>query len=311
MKIIFMGTPDFAVPCLEMIHDKGHDVCAVFTNPDKPKGRGYEVVPSPVKKKAVEFGLKVFQPLSLKDSEVTNIISNYSPDVIVVVAYGKILPESILSIPKLGCVNVHASLLPKLRGAAPIQWAIINGENETGVTTMFMDKGLDTGDIIQQKKTVIGSDETAGELFDRLCIMGANLLLETLDLIESGDVVRTKQEEGEATYSKLLNKTFSNIDWNCNAITIHNKVRGLNPWPGASTYADGKLLRIHRTKVANLKDKKSHDPGVIVSYDPVIVSCGNGDLLELVEVQYQGKKRMSAVEFFRGHMSIKKFYSFF
>lgn len=310
MKIIFMGTPDFAVPCLEMMHDNGHDVCAVFTNPDKPKGRGYEVMPSPVKKKAVELGLKVFQPLSLKDCEVTDIISEYGPDVIVVVAYGKILPESILSIPKFGCVNVHASLLPKLRGAAPIQWAIINGEIETGVTTMFMDKGLDTGDIIQQRKTAIGSDETAGELFDRLCIMGANLLLETLDLIESGRVSRTKQKEVEATYSKLLNKTFSNIDWNNNAITIHNQVRGLNPWPGASTSAGGKLLRIHRTKVTDLKSKKNNDPGVIESYDPVLVSCGEGDLLELLEVQCQGKKRMFAVEFFRGHMNIKKFDSF-
>lgn len=305
LKIIFMGTPDFAVPCLEKIYSDNHDVCAAFTNPDRPKGRGYKLVCSPVKVKALELGIKVFQPESLRDQDVVKTISNLNPDVIVVVAYGKILPESILSIPKYGCVNVHASLLPKYRGAAPIQWSIINGENLTGVTTMFMDKGLDTGDIIQQREVKIDPDETSGELFSRLCFMGADLLLETLDLIKSGNAIRTKQDESKATYSKILNKSFSNIDWSKSAVEIHNLVRGLNPWPGALTIAGGKKLKIHKTKVCLSSSTSKKPAGSIESYDPVYVVCGDSRLLELVEVQYEGKKRMSAVDFFRGHSDIK------
>lgn len=299
-----MGTPDFAVPCLERIHSDNHEICAVFTNPDKPKGRGYKLVYSPVKVKALELGIKVFQPESLRSEDVVKTISNFNPDVIVVVAYGKILPQSILSIPKYGCVNVHASLLPKYRGAAPIQWSILNGENLTGVTTMFMDKGLDTGDIIQQKEVKIDPDETSGELFSRLCLMGADLLSETLDLIESGNALRTKQDESKATYSKILNKSFSNIDWSKSAVEIHNLVRGLNPWPGALTLAGGKKLKIHKTKVCDSTSNLKKVAGSIESYDPVYVVCGDNRLLELVEVQYEGKKRMSAIEFFRGHSDI-------
>lgn len=300
-----MGTPDFAVPCLERLIKDGHNVCAVFTKPDKPKGRGYEISQSPVKKVAVDFKIPVYQPLKLKDDKILESVTNLNPDLIVVVAYGKILPKEILSVPKFGCVNIHGSLLPRYRGAAPIQWAVIDGQETTGVTAMYMDEGLDTGDIIKTAETKIGQDETSGELFGRLCILGANLLSETVESISNADVTRKKQNESEATYSKMLDRSLSEIDWSKDAKSIHNLVRGLNPWPSASTKVRNKILKIHKTKLINETCKES--PGKIIAFNPVKVVCGSGSVIELIEVQYEGKKKMSATDFFRGHRDILNF----
>ncbi len=296
MKIIFMGTPDFAVPCLEKVIQSGHDVCAVYTNPDKPKGRGYELSQSPVKQKALQYNIKVVQPKTLKNVDVQNEIANFQPDVIVVVAYGKILPKAVLDIPKYGCINVHGSLLPKYRGAAPIQWSVINGEEVTGITTMYMNEGLDTGDILLQAKTSIDPDETSEELFDRLCIMGADLLEETLCKLQKGKLKSIKQSDQLATYAPMLDKSMSKIDWTRSAQDIHNLVRGLNSWPGAVTTFDGKTVKVHRTKVC---EGYKGEPGQLCDMDNGIVMCGDA-AVELIEVQPVGKKRMSGKDFLRG-----------
>lgn len=299
MRIIFMGTPDFAVPSLQSIIDAGHDVCAVFTQPDKPKGRGYTLTPSEVKRLALHYDIEVFQPKTLRTADAAEIIRKLTPDVIVVVAYGKILPKEILDIPKFGCVNVHASLLPKYRGAAPIQWAVINGEKITGVTTMYMAEGIDTGDIIEQVETEIGPDETAGELHDRLSVLGAGLLVQTLAKLQTGTAVRTPQTEENTCYASILTKELSSIQWDQSDGSIHNLVRGLSPWPTASTYYRGKLLKIHKTRiVAGYKGQ----PGEVINADgSFIVCCGNHTAVELLEVQYEGGKRMSGKDFLRGH----------
>lgn len=296
MKIIFMGTPDFAVPCLERVVQSGHDVCAVYTNPDKPKGRGYELSQSPVKQKALQYDIKVVQPKTLRAPDVQKDIANFQPDVIVVVAYGKILPKAVLDIPKYGCINVHGSLLPKYRGAAPIQWSVINGEEVTGITTMYMNEGLDTGDILLQAETPIGEDETSEELFDRLCLIGADLLVETLSKLQDGKLKSTKQNDDLATYAPMLDKSMSKIDWTKSAQDVHNLVRGLNSWPGAVTTFDGKTLKVHRTKV---REGYNGKPGQICDTENAIVMC-NDITVELVEVQPVGKKRMSGKDFLRG-----------
>lgn len=296
MKIIFMGTPDFAVPCLEKVVQSRHDVCAVYTNPDKPKGRGYELAQSPVKQKALQYNIPVVQPKTLKNVDVQKEIVDFRPDVIVVVAYGKILPKAVLDIPKYGCINVHGSLLPKYRGAAPIQWSVINGEEVTGVTTMYMNEGLDTGDILLQEKTSIGSDETSKELFDRLCIMGADLLDKTLSKLQDGKLKSTKQNDEFATYAPMLDKSISKIDWTRSARDVHNLVRGLNSWPGAVTTFDGKTLKIHRTKVCR---GYKGEPGQLCDTDNGIVMCADA-AVELIEVQPVGKKKMSGKDFLRG-----------
>lgn len=298
MKIIFMGTPDFAVPCLEkLIHSK-HEIVAVFTQPDKKKGRGYTLTAPPVKELALNHGIQVFQPESLKNQEILSLISSLKPDLIVVVAYGKILPKNILDLPPLGCINVHGSLLPKYRGAAPIQWSVINGEKITGVTTMYMDEGLDTGDIILKSETKIGENETSGELFDRLSVMGAELLSKTLNEIEAGNLVREKQNDEMATYAPMLNKSLSKINWSDSAEKIHNLVRGLNPWPVAMTDIDNKNVKIYRTKVAESLCGK---PGEVKSIEPFIVACGNNSAIEILELQLESKKRMNSSDFFRGY----------
>lgn len=299
MKIVFMGTPDFAVGCLRRLYEDGHNIVGVFSQPDKPKGRGYTLTPSPVKKEALELGLTVYQPTSMKDGKALEIIKNLSPDLIAVVAFGKILPKEILDFPKYGCINVHGSLLPKYRGAAPIQWSVINGEKETGITTMLMDEGLDTGDMLMVSKTPIGINETAGEVFDRLSEMGAELLSRTVKAAEKGELIRTPQESENSTYASMLTKKMCPINWNDSALTVHNLVRGLQPWPVATAVFKDKTLKIHETL---LSDKKGKIPGAIIQdAGKVFVTCGDGNCVELIQVQLEGKKRMSAEEFFRGH----------
>ena len=295
MRIVFMGTPEFSVPCLSALIEK-HNVLAVFTQPDKPKGRKQILTPPPVKEKALEHNIPVYQPKTLKDEEVFNLLSEINPDVIVVVAYGKILPKNILELPKYGCINVHASLLPKFRGAAPIQWSVILGENETGVTTMQMDEGIDTGDMIQSASLNIGENETADELHDRLSALGAKLIIETLEAVENGTLTRTKQDDSLSNYAPMLSKDISPIDFTCVAQGVHNKVRGLNSWPSATAVMDGKRIKIHKTKIV----EGSGQPGEIISLKPFVVACGKG-AVEIVELQPEGKKKMTASDFLRGH----------
>lgn len=298
MKILFMGTPGFAVPCLESLIKAGHNICGVFTQPDKPKGRGHKLTAPPVKEVAIKNNIEVFQPDKIRNAETLSIIKGLEPEIIVVVAYGKILPKEIIDYPKYGCVNVHASLLPKYRGAAPIQWSIINGEKTTGVTTMYMNEGLDTGDMLLKSSTIINDDETSGDLHDRLSFIGADLILKTLNEISKGTIKRKKQNDDEVSYSPMLDKSLCNIDWNKAAINIHNLVRGLNPWPTASTILNGNILKIHKTKVSNIK---GGSPGEIISLNPFVVSCSGDTSLEILELQLLGKKRMSSEEFLRGH----------
>ena len=297
MRVLFMGTPDFAVPCLDALLNAGHEICGVFTQPDKPKGRGYALTPPPVKELALKHGLEVFQPKTLKSEEVAEQISILRPEVITVVAYGKILPKAVLDIPPMGCINVHGSLLPKYRGAAPIQWAVINGEKTSGVTTMYMEEGLDTGDMLLKKETEIGPDETSGELFERLAQMGAGLLVETLDGLKSGTLVREKQNEAVSSYAPMLTKELCRIDWKKSACAVHNQVRGLSPWPVAVTLYQNKLLKIHQTRLA---PEISGKPGEIKDSDGFYICCGDG-AVELLIVQYEGGKRMPGKDFLRGH----------
>lgn len=298
MKVLFMGTPDFSVPCLEKLINSGHEICGVFTQPDKPRGRGYKLAFPPVKEQALRHGIPIFQPNKLKDNQAISVIKNLAPEIIVVVAYGKVLPKEILDYPKYGCINVHASLLPKYRGAAPIQWSIINGEKFTGVTTMYMDTGLDTGDMLLKSKTDIGENETSRELYDRLSLIGANLLIETIERILNNNIERIKQNSSESSYSPMIDKSLCDINWNKSSSIIHNLVRGLNPYPAASTYLDGKVLKIHKTRNS---DMCGADPGAVISKKPFIVSCADNTALEIIEVQLQGKKKMSSDEFLRGH----------
>lgn len=299
MKIVFMGTPDFAVPCLERLVKDGHQVAAVFTQPDKPKGRGYTLTPPPVKVCAMEHGIEVFQPKSMKDGEALEILKKIEPQLIVVVAFGKILPKEILDLPPYGCINVHGSLLPKYRGAAPIQWSVLNGDKITGITTMYMDVGLDTGDMLLKSETKIGENETSGELYDRMKVMGADLLSETIKKLEDGTVTRTKQNDEESSYASMLDKSMCNIDWNQSAVKVHNKVRGLSPWPVAVAKLNDKKVKIHQTKVFN-KDGSKGEPGEIISLNPFVVACTEGSL-EILELQLEGKKRMKSKDFLMGH----------
>ena len=296
MDIVFMGTPDFAVPSLEALSKSEiYNVKAVYTQPDKPVGRKRILTPPDVKICAEKLGIDVFQPVTLKDEAVTEHLKNLRPDVIVVIAYGKLLPKAVLDIPKYGCINIHGSLLPKLRGAAPIQRAVIDGEKETGVTSMLMDVGLDTGDMLVKESVSILPDETAGELFDRLSVLGTKVLFETLKRIEDGTLTREKQNESDSTYAAMLSKEECIIDWSCCAQTVHDKVRGMNPWPVAAAMYKGKKLKIYKTRIL----ERSGNPGTVLSVSPVVTACGEGSV-ELLEVQLEGKRRMSAEEFVRG-----------
>lgn len=299
MNIVFMGTPDFAVPCLEELINAGHNVSAVFTQPDKPVGRKQILTPPEVKVCALEHNIPVYQPKKIKGSNTLEIINDVNPDVIIVVAYGKILPKEILEAARFGCINVHASILPYYRGAAPIQWAVLNGDKETGVTIMQMDEGLDTGDILYLEKTEIGENETSAELFDRLSVIGAKALIKTLVELENGKIISQKQPDIETTYASMINKSMCNIDWNNSAKDVHNQVRGLQTWPVAITTINGKNLKIHKTVHC---DKKGSNAGQIVDInDNIVVCCGDGNCLEILEVQLEGKKRMETKAFLQGN----------
>lgn len=295
MNVVFMGTPDFAVPSLENIA-KVHNVQAVFTQPDKPVGRKMVLTPPDVKVCAEKLGIPVYQPVKLKDSDSYEIIKEINPDVIVVVAYGQILPENILNIPKYGCINVHGSLLPKYRGAAPIQWSVLNGDKVTGVTTMYMEKGLDTGDILETKEYEIGINDTAGEVFDTLAEMGGKLILDTLEKAEKGQLHPIKQDDSKSSYAKMLDKSMCNIDFSKTNLQVHNQVRGLSPWPVASTKLNGKVLKIFETRLAEGKGK----PGEILNTNPLTIACGEGAVV-VNTVQLQGKKKMDSKAFLQGH----------
>lgn len=295
MNIVFMGTPDFAVPCLQKLLDAGYPVTGVFTQPDKPKGRGYKLVPPPVKELAVAHQIPVFQPTSLRNDESFEMIKNCAPDLIVVVAYGKILPKRVLELPRYGCINVHASLLPKYRGAGPIQWAILNGESETGITTMFMGEGLDTGDMLEQVKTPIGENETADELYTRLSKMGAETLLVTLQKLEADALLRTPQDDSLSCYAPILDKSLCPLDFNKTAREIHNQIRGLSSWPAATTTYKGKRLKVYESRLVS----QSGEPGEILDSKRFIVACKEG-AVELVSVQYEAGRRMAGDAFLRG-----------
>lgn len=295
MRVVFMGTPQFAVPCLQALIDAGHEVCGVFTQPDKPKGRGYKLAACEVKELAQTLGLAVFQPAKLREDGVLETLTALEPEVIVVVAYGKILPKEILKLPPLGCINVHGSLLPKYRGAAPIQWAVLNGDEKTGITTMYMDEGLDTGDMLLTEEVDVLEDETSSELYERLSHVGARVLIDTLENLPK--ITPQKQPADTATYAPMLDKTLSQIDWNKSAHEVHNLVRGLQPWPVAATTLGGKQLKIHKTRKT---DVTAGAPGEVVSISPFVVGCAHGTAIEILEVQYEGKKRMPIADFLRG-----------
>ena len=301
MNIIFMGTPDFAVPVLELLYKtKKHNIQAVFTQPDKPKGRGYKLTPPPVKVLALEHNTPVFQPNSLKNGgeEYVEKIKEFNPDCIVVAAYGKILPKSVLDIPKYGCVNVHGSLLPKYRGAGPIQWAVLNDEAETGITTMLMGEGLDTGDMLLKKATPIGENETAAELFDRLADMGAELLVETLDALEQGNVIPEKQQEEFATYAPMLSKDMCNLDFSDPVRKVHKQICGLSDWPCAVTKLNGKRLKIYKSEIVSNKASGKAN-GEIVNAQDFSVACSDG-VIRFTEIQAEGSKRMKTADYLRG-----------
>ena len=298
MKIIFMGTPEFSVPCLEALIKSENEVVGVFTQPDKPKGRGYEMTPPPVKVCAVENNIPVFQPVSMRDGEALEIINSLNADLIIVVAFGKILPKDILESVKYGCINIHASLLPKLRGAAPIQWSIINGESETGVTSMQMDVGLDTGDMLIKKSIPITENMNAGELHDALCVMGAEVLIETINNIDN--LNPEKQNDELSNYAPMLSKELCPIDFSKSAQEVHNKIRGLSPWPVATTKINGKNYKIHKSQI--LSEEFVGKIGEIVdNNNRLVVVCGDGVSLEILEIQAEGKRKTDTASFLCGH----------
>lgn len=301
MNILFMGTPDFAVPSLEALIQAGHKVCGVFTQPDKPKNRGMKLLPPPVKVCAQSHDIPVYQPTKLRDGTALALIRELSPDLIVVAAYGRILPDDILAAPPVGCINVHSSLLPAYRGAAPINWAILNGDKETGVTIMHMAHDLDAGDIIAQTATPIGPDETAPELYDRLARLGAELLVQVVDGLGAGTAGRTPQDASRATLAPMLSKELSPMDWNRTAGQLHDQVRGLIPWPAAVTTLSGNRCKVFSTTI--MTDRTDAAPGTILQADKagIAVACGEGTVLRIDELQPDGGRRMKAADYLRGH----------
>lgn len=299
MRIVFMGTPDFSVPCLQALIDDGHDVCAVFTQPDKPKGRHGVLTPPPVKELALKYDIPVYQPKTLKTDEAKELFKSLDAELAIVVAYGKILPDELLHTPKYGCINMHASLLPKLRGAAPIQWAVIMGEKRTGVTSMQMDAGIDTGDMLLSKSVDIGENETAEELHDRLSVLGAEVMRETISALQAGELHPVKQDDKQSTHAPILTKELSKIDWNDTAQHIHDKIRGLYSWPGATCEFKGKVIKIHSSRLAGECGGK---PGEVSESDKrLVVCCGDGNAVEILVLQAPGKRAMPAGDFLRGN----------
>ncbi|MBQ2421051.1 MAG: methionyl-tRNA formyltransferase [Clostridia bacterium] len=298
MKLVFMGTPDFAVPCLEELIKAGHEIVGVFTQPDKPVGRKRVMTPPPVKVCAEKNGITVYQPDSVRTEESLSLMKELNPDCVVVVAYGKIIPSEMLKLPKLGFVNVHGSLLPKYRGAAPIQWSIIDGEKKTGVTTMQMDDGIDTGDMLEVSETEIGENETAGELFDRLAEMGGKLIVSSLSKLEKGELTPIPQDHEKSNYAKIISKEMALIDFNMSAENVFNLIRGFNPWPIAYTIIGDKRLKVFAAeKIGSVNGKA----GEVVSSDGTLtVAFGDGNGLRFTDVQLEGSKRMSATEMLKG-----------
>ena len=301
MRIVFMGTPDFAAASLKKLLTEGFDVVGVFTQPDKPKGRGMEMAYSPVKDLALQAGLPVFQPEKMRDGTALAILRELKPDILVVVAYGRILPDEILALPAYGAINVHGSLLPKYRGAAPIQWAVLNGDEITGVSTMYLAHDMDAGDIIYTAETPIGEFETSGELFDRLMEMGAELLVKTLRAIEDGSAPRTPQDHAKASYVKMLDKSLCPINWNQSPRAVVKQICGLQPWPVATMELQGAVYKVFSAAYTDTKTGKT--PGSLVSAGPagIEIACAGGETLRITELQAPGKKRMPAADFLRGH----------
>ncbi len=300
MRIVFMGTPEFSVPALKALVEAGHDVVGVVTQPDKSKGRGKEIQMPPVKEQALEYGIPVYQPVKARDPEFVKVLADLAPDTMVVAAFGQILPKSILDIPKYGCICIHASLLPKYRGAAPIQYAVIHGEKESGITTMLMAEGIDTGDMLDQEAVSLESKETGGSLHDKLSQVGAALILKTLKKLEDGTAVRTPQDDSKSNYVGMIKKSMGDIDWSMEAVSIERLIRGLNPWPSAYTDWNGKIIKIWDAEVV---DKEYEGPcGQVVETgkDCLVVKTGKGGL-SIKELQMQGKKRMDIGAFLRGY----------
>lgn len=298
MKVVFMGTPDIAATCLKQILADGFQVVAVYTQPDRPKGRGMKMVYSPVKEVALAEGIPVYQPENFRDEEAVQTLAALQPDVIAVVAYGRILPQKVLDIPAKGCVNIHASLLPQYRGSAPYQWAVLDGLKETGVTAQHMAAKMDAGDIIDVAKTPIGENETAGELLDRLAVLGAELLSRTLTKFQNGTAVGTPQDEFQVSFAPMLDKAMCPIDWSKPARKVHDHVRGLHPWPVATAQLAGTNFKIHATRVV----EGTGAPGQLLALTKtgLVVACGEG-AVEILQLQAEGGKRMAAPDYFRGH----------
>ncbi len=299
MRIVFMGTPEFAVPCLQKLIDCGHEVSGVFTQPDKPQGRKMILTPPPVKELAIANGIPVYQPVKMKDGTAFEMLKEADPELVIVVAYGKILPKEFLDFPKYGCINIHASLLPKLRGAAPIQWSVINGFAKTGVTSMQMDEGLDTGDMLIKREIEIGVNDTAGEMHNKLSVLGAEILEETIDLLLKNELKPEKQNHDEFTYAPMLSKELSPVDWDLSAKEVHNKIRGLCPWPSATSVLNGKKVKIHQSVLVSHKGGSAGE--IVESGKRLIVSCGDGECIEILNLQAEGKKAMSAADYMRGN----------
>ncbi len=304
MRIVYMGTPDFSVPPLEKMIENGHEIVAVVTQPDKPKGRSDKLMPSPVKECALKHGLKIMQPVKIREKETVEELKSLNADIFVVAAFGQILSQEVLDIPKFGCINIHASLLPKYRGAAPIQMCILNGDKTTGVTIMQMNAGMDTGDILITREIPIEEEDTAGTLFDKLMYLGADLVVEALPMIEKGELTPVPQNDAEATKCGKISKEMGHIDWNDSAEKINNLVRGMNPWPSAYTGLNGKMLKIWKAGICRSADEKAMagQPGTInsVSRDSFFVNTGDG-ILEVTEIQLEGKKRMPVSAFLAGN----------
>jgi len=300
MRIVFMGTPDFASASLERLIEENFNVVGVFTQPDKPKGRGMELAFSPVKELALKYEIPVFQPLKMRDGTAYDILQQLQPDILVVVAYGRILPDDILALPRYGAVNVHGSLLPKYRGAAPIQWAVLNGDKISGVSTMYLASEMDTGDVIYTAETEIGEFETSCQLFDRLKDMGAELLVKTLRDIEAGTAPRTPQDHSQASYVGMLDKSYSPIDWTKDARGVIKWIYGLQPWPVATAELDGAVYKIFSARYTDTHSDKAPGSVIYAGSEGIEVVCGNGETVMITELQAAGKKRMNAADFLRG-----------
>lgn len=298
MRVVFMGTPDIAATCLKQILADGFDVVGVYTQPDRPKGRGMKLTASPVKEVALSANIPVYQPENFREEETVQQLRDLKPDICAVVAYGRILPQKVLDVPGLGCINIHASLLPKYRGSAPYQWAVLNGEKETGVTAMYLCREMDAGDMIDKVATPIDENETAGELLDRLALLGAELLSKTLTRFTQGQVSGEKQDPEQVSYAPMLDKQLCPIDWNKTARQVHDQVRGLQPWPVATMQLQGKNFKVHETRVVS----GSGTPGQILglSKTGLTIACGQG-AVEILTLQAEGGKRMRAPDYFRGH----------